>query len=217
MVAVRVVEVYSPGRTLRPPNRDAQASRRESARVKNLHLRADNSAVSPNWSGYVVTGAAASVTDIKGSWIVPTIDCSVSANTSSSFWVGIDGYPSTNPTLEQVGTAALCVNGTPAYYAWYEFIPNENANQIISTVTPQPGDPISAEVSGSGGQFTVTLTDETASQPTFMISESVPDAPQTAAEWIAEAPGVNNQTQPLSNFGTVYYGSSLTGVPGRVS
>src|SRR5262249_52732221 len=51
------------------------------------------SATSTNWAGYVVTGATGSVTDVKSSWIVPSIQkgCT-STNTYSLAWVGIDGY-----------------------------------------------------------------------------------------------------------------------------
>src|SRR6266542_694566 len=63
-----------------------------------------------NWSGYAVTGAPGSVTDAKGSWVVPSIqgNCG-STNAYASFWVGIDGFSSN--TVEQVGTDSDCQNG----------------------------------------------------------------------------------------------------------
>ena len=103
-----------------------------------------------------MTGANGSVTDVKGSWIVPTVTCAAKAPDSySSFWVGIDGYGSN--TVEQIGIDADCVSGKAAYSAWFEFYPHWPST--INTVDVVPGDTISAEVSYSTkGQFTVTLT-----------------------------------------------------------
>ena len=88
-----------------------------------IHERHGKNATSTNWSGYAVTGVSGSVTNVKGSWVVPTVDCSKSPSTSyASFWVGIDGYSSN--TVEQIGTDSDCSSGTPTYYAWYEFYPH---------------------------------------------------------------------------------------------
>src|SRR5215467_10329831 len=78
------------------------------------HLR-DSLATSTNWSGYAVTGA--NVTDVQGSWIVPTVLCP-GGSQYSSFWVGIDGFNS--GSVEQTGTDSDCQNGVPTYYAWFE-------------------------------------------------------------------------------------------------
>jgi hypothetical protein len=48
---------------------------------------------SSNWSGYAVTGPNMSVSDVKGSWIVPAARCTGGSEEASdayaSFWVGI--------------------------------------------------------------------------------------------------------------------------------
>ncbi len=44
---------------------------------------------STNWSGYAVEGT--SFTKAEGSSTVPSVNCSKTPNTYSSFWVGIDG------------------------------------------------------------------------------------------------------------------------------
>ncbi len=229
LLAALLAAVYLPDQTNAPPNAKAEAPRHRDARVRNLHVRPDGSATSENWSGYVVTGVKGSVTDIRGSWMVPAVTCSGSEATYSNSWVGIDGYPSTNTTLEQIGTESDCQvdeNGTltPVYYAWYEFIPNELVEQKIEDVTLQPGDQIFAEVSFTGGQFTVTLWDETpppgetTPQTPFEWSEKVNGAQQSSADWIAEAPLSKNadgtlSVLPLANFGTVSYGNTFTGMP----
>src|SRR5262245_38418315 len=80
-----------------------------------LHHR-DRFATSSNWSGYAVTGAPGSVTDVQGSWVVPAVTCSGGPNQYAAIWVGIDGFNSN--TVEQTGTDSDCQNGTPTYYAW---------------------------------------------------------------------------------------------------
>ena len=187
-----------------------------------------------NWSGYAVTGAKGSVTNAKGSWVVPQVTCANTQNGYSSFWVGIDGWNSN--TVEQIGTDSDCVNvlgtktDTPTYYAWFEFYPkgsyligsyNRSGACIADCVFP--GDKISAAVTAGGssprgargGQsFTVTITDETQGW-SFTTTSSVPGAQQSSAEWIAEAPyGCNTASGfcQLSDFGTTYYGEKNTSV-----
>jgi uncharacterized repeat protein (TIGR03803 family) len=195
-------------------NANPEAPRHGSSHVKNLRVREDGSVTNSNWSGYVVTAAAGQVTDIKGTWIVPTVSCGI-IDTSSSSWVGIDGYQKTNLTLEQIGTESKCIGGIPLYYAWHEFLPNEPTAVLIQSVPVNPGDVISAEVAFSGGQFTATITDETTLQ-SFQIGETVPNAQLSSAEWITEAPTDfnTNTILPLADFGTEFYGSVFTGVAG---
>ncbi len=168
------------------------------------------SANSFNWSGYAVTGSTGSVTDAKGSWIVPGIvgSCS-STNQYSSFWVGIDGANSN--TVEQTGTDSDCQNGTPAYYAWFEFYPHPSF--IINSLTVHPGDHVSADVKYSNGKFVASITDLTTGQ-SFSTSSTVHSAQRSSAEWIAEAPSSSGGILPLSDFGTVYFGQDSTGTSG---
>jgi hypothetical protein len=162
---------------------------------------------STNWSGYAVEGT--SFTKALASWTVPTVTCSKTPNTYSSFWVGIDGW--TSSTVEQTGTDSDCNGSSPSYYAWYEFYPNPSIE--ITSVTVSPGNHISASVSYSGSQFTITITNETTGK-SYSKSSSVSGAKRTSAEWIAEAPCCTRSggILPLSDFGTVYFGDDYTGV-----
>lgn len=166
-----------------------------------------SSTTSSNWAGWAVTGVRGSVSDVKGSWIVPTVTgCVAGTHTYSSFWVGIDGYSSNS--VEQTGTDSDCNGATPQYYAWYEFYPKPSHS--ISGLSITPGDVISAEVSFSAGKFTVKIVD-TSTGHSFSTSASV-KAQRTSAEWIAEAPSSITGVLPLSNFGTVSFGIDSTGV-----
>jgi peptidase A4-like protein len=167
-----------------------------------------DSVQSTNWSGFAVTGPTNSVTDAKGSWIVPTIQGTCpSTNQYSSFWVGIDGYNS--GTVEQTGTDSDCQGGTPTYYAWYEFYPHPSF--IFSGLVIHPGDKMSAEAQFSSKSFTVTITDTTTGASASK-SARVSGAQRSSAEWIAEAPSSSGGILPLANFGTVSYGTDNTGI-----
>jgi hypothetical protein len=194
-----------PGNMTGPASVTVTSRRHDPAIVKE---RRTNNATSTNWSGYAVTGPNGSVTDVKGSWIVPSIQGTCpKTNQYSSFWVGIDGFGSN--TVEQTGTDSDCVGGTPTYYAWFEFYPHPSFT--INTVTVHPGDTIEAEVAGDGtGTFSVTLTNKTTGA-TFSTSTKVRSAQQASAEWVVEAP-YSGGILPLADFGSASFGQDYTAV-----
>jgi hypothetical protein len=195
-----------------------------------IHRQRDNQSWdSTNWSGYAVTAGKGGVTDVKGTWVVPKVDCSGDSSSTpgaySSFWVGIDGWNSNS--VEQIGTDSDCasaIDGSPTaagvYYAWFEFYPQAsfyigNPDNGFAGYAVQPGDTITAEVkSGSSGgkgpgkKFSVILTDVTKGW-TFTTTSSG-NAQQSSAEWIAEAPccGSGNTVLPLANFAAVAFSNS---------
>jgi hypothetical protein len=176
--------------------------------IQILGQREDGTVGSLNWGGYAVLGK--NVTDARGSWVVPAVDCSGSTdNHYAAFWTGIDGYSSS--TVEQTGTDSDCVKGEPSYYAWFEFYPN--ASFLIGDFPVSPGDIIEAEVSydESSLLFTVHIHDVTTGQ-SFKISSAVPNAKRTSAEWIAEAPSTATKILPLSLFSSVFFGHYYTSV-----
>jgi Peptidase A4 family len=170
-------------------------------------VRPDGTVESTNWSGYAVTGS--SFTSAKGSWIVPSVNCSQTPNTYAAFWVGLDGYSS--DSVEQTGTLAECNGSSPVYYAWYEFYPNPSYE--ITSVPVAPGNVISASVTYSGSEFTTKITNETTGK-SYSKTARVRGASRSSAEWIAEAPCCTNSggILPLSDFGTVYFGQDYTDV-----
>jgi hypothetical protein len=156
---------------------------------------------STNWSGYAATGGT--FTSVSASWTQPTVSCAAGETSYSSFWVGLDGYNSS--TVEQTGTDADCSSGTPRYYAWYEMYPKFPVN-LSNPVAP--GDTLSASVTaGSGGKFTLTISDST--QPwTITTTQRLNKAALSSAEVIAEAPSSRGGVLPLANFGTVSFSSA---------
>jgi hypothetical protein len=105
------------------------------------------------------------------------------------------------------------VGRNPSYYAWYEFYPHPSFE--ISSLSIRPGDRMSASVVYSGGEFTITITDETTGR-SYTKSSTVSGAKRTSAEWIAEAPCCTGGggILPLSDFGTILFGEDTSGVSG---
>ena len=111
------------------------------------------------------------MTNVEGSWIAPSVTCSSRGSAYAAFWVGIDGYSS--DTVEQTGTMAQCLRGTPSYYAWYEFYPSGSYD--ISSVPVSPGNKMSAGVTYPGGEFTTTINDVTTGK-SYSITQAVASA-----------------------------------------
>jgi hypothetical protein len=191
------------------PSEPVVLAHRQHAPIRIRGLRPDGSVESTNWSGYAVTGSGFTVA--KGSWVVPAVNCSKTPNTYSSFWVGIDGYSSS--TVEQTGTDSDCDGTSPDYYAWYEFYPAGSV--LISSVPVAVGNKMSAEVSYSGSEFTITITNETTGK-SYSKSSRVSGAVRSSAEWIAEAPCCTRRggILPLADFGTVDFGQDYTNISG---
>jgi len=175
------------------------------APMKLRRVRDDGTLESNNWSGYAVTGSA--FTHVRGSWVVPTAYCGATPNAYSSFWVGLDGL--TSGTVEQIGTDSDCNGTTPSYYAWYEF--NPLPSTLIESIQVSPGNLMSASVSYSGGEFTLTITNESTGE-SYTETSRFSGAMRSSAEWIAEAPCCTRSggILPLSDFGTVFFDAGLS-------
>ena len=113
---------------------------------------------SDNWAGWVdEADSSVELRYVTATFTVPTVSCS-SANQHVGFWVGLDGFKP-NETVEQVGVAVNCVNGSsgwaPVYDSFWEMYPNgptENAG--VSA-----GDSITASVyyNSSTGLYNLVL------------------------------------------------------------
>jgi hypothetical protein len=53
-------------------------------------------------------------------------------NAWTLFWVGFDGWPSSDASVEQGGTSARCVNGVAQYSAFYEMWPTAAVTPMFS-------------------------------------------------------------------------------------
>ena len=164
---------------------------------------------STNWSGYAVTGPAFTV--VKGRWVQPAANClgRVTAETDSSFWVGLGGYADSSKGIEQIGTESDCSpDGSDSYFAWYEMWParSRDINLRVSA-----GDRMSAFVKVDGTKVIIQLRNLTTGKSFSRTLRLVaPDT--TSAEWIAEAPALivrhGSPILPLTNFGRVTFSNA---------
>ncbi|MBI3824212.1 MAG: hypothetical protein HY289_16210, partial [Planctomycetes bacterium] len=188
-------------------------------RVEELETRLAPSAGTPwpyptaNWSGYSVDTAAGAVTEVKGTWNVPSVTVNGGGAKYAASWVGIDGDISN--TVEQIGTDSDQIGGKAYYYAWYEMYPANyyyinwatGAGIPASSTVPAAalvgeGDTINADVkflsiSGNVSTFQLTITDTPAGggvTRTFSTTQTIKNAARSSAEWIVE------QTGTLSTF-----------------
>ena len=126
------------------------------------------------------------MTAVSGSWVVPTVTGSSGSTSYSAVWVGIDGY--SNGTVEQIGTSQDMVNGSPVYQVWWEMYSSgkQQPEQVISGMTIQPGDSITASVqyiaSGAyAGDFELSITDTSRANDSFTTYESSAQTQSPAA------------------------------------
>jgi hypothetical protein len=164
-----------------------------------------------NWSGYVALGHA--VTAVSAAWTVPAVTCVAGERSYAGVWIGIDGADPHNPTVEQVGTASDCANGSPAYGAWYELYGDRALSGGSSVPLPpldviKPGDVVSASVAVTNGTWTFSLTDNT-EKWSFSTAIAFAGPSLGSAEWIVERPtlSTNGTTSmaDLADFGSVSF------------
>jgi len=149
-----------------------------------------------NWSGYAAAGAHNLV---QATWVQPAVSCA-SGSQYSSVWVGLDGFNSS--TVEEIGTEADCSNGTPVYYAWYQFYPDQRHTFSHSV---HPGDELTAishynAVLNSYDMGILDYTGSWSEHPSGVVS----GPPPSSAEVIVGLPPCDSGCiQPLADFGTV--------------
>jgi hypothetical protein len=195
------------------PNNDIvhqtnQLAARPSAVLNNI----DND----HWSGVVATGDRYRYHIAEGQWTVPFVgNFRFGEWESTSFWVGIGGYPSS--ALMQTGTSQLVVPiganwSLCGYYAWAEYAPApENGLANFPVI---PGYSIFAFVTASfnnNDQAVLTLEEFDASGNLYMVTVNFLDKPSGASfdarsvEWIAELPYSTLHPYALSNYGSVVF------------
>jgi hypothetical protein len=119
------------------------------------------------WSGYVVTPlSGGQFTSVSAKWVQTRASCGPGRDAWALFWAGLDGIRSM--TVEQGGSEAQCVNGTPQYYAWWEMYPTNDVQPAFPVAV---GDHISASVvySSAADTYTVTVDDTTSGQSVVVV------------------------------------------------
>lgn len=157
-----------------------------------------------SWAGYVLNSSVAgSAMQIRGSWIVPTVNCAgVSGVQSIAVVVAIDGYSGTGASpRDGFIVESTCEHGNAFYPASYY---DEGSSTFFNYTAP--GDVIFMEVRYSHGNFHMTFDDVTSGLGrTFTVSD--PTAPRQTAMWLVEM-----VASPLLNFGLANSGKVYTGL-----
>jgi hypothetical protein len=169
------------------------------------------------WGGYVVEAPQGTITNVTGSWVVPSVSCNPRSSSSVLFWVGIDGWNTQNETVEQIGTRSDCVSGVPNYYAWYEFWSRQPNTVPLNNITIKPGDRVTASVLGdpASKSFEMIITDTTTGNSSHARGE-YQSAKLTTAEWIAESPVFLNGTRyVIPDFSTMRFYSDFVTTLGQ--
>jgi hypothetical protein len=175
---------------------------------------------SNNWDGYFATAAneGTDFTAVSATWTQAAVTCSGSAQEWGGFWVGMDGW--WNDVVEQGGTEAQCINGSPEYNVWWEMYP---FNAIQTGFAINAGDTIEASVTyvASTQMFDIVVKDTTSGQT---LTEDTPcqtgqdGCPRTSADIISE--DITNLGSgglfPLPDYGTeTYTSASVTDTSGH--
>ncbi|NEN83581.1 hypothetical protein G3T11_14905 [Paenibacillus elgii] len=149
---------------------------------------------SGNWSGYALKKAKKnSFRSISGYWIVPRVKPG-KKNGFSSAWIGIDGFG--NPSLIQTGTQQDYKQGKAVYYAWWEILP---APETRISYPVSPHDLMYARISKQcKNKWLIVLRNKTKGWTFRKVKKYT--GPATTAEWIMEAPSINNKTTRLAHY-----------------
>jgi len=172
--------------------------------------------ISSDWSGYSVasdmTDPQPQVTNINGSWTVPTVNVS-KGESFCAVWIGVGGQ--FDETLIQAGTEQDSLNGLGTYSAWYELLPYDAVT--IDSLSISPGDKITASISlldSTTKTWSIEIHDATDGQS--FQKNLVYDSSMLSAEWIIERPTVNNRISALADFGQVTFTGCTATIGGKV-
>ena len=168
----------------------------ELAAPTSSHPAPVRTVTSSNWSGYVI--GSGPYTSVTGTFSVPSIQGGTSSSSEMAAWVGIDGAG--NQSLIQAGVGELVdPNNTNniVIFPWWEILPAP-ATPIFS-VSVAPGDQVTVSINDvSGPQWSITLMDDTNGE-SFTTAQTY-HGPGSTAEWIVEAPTVNNRQTALAPY-----------------
>ena len=169
-------------------------------------------ATSRNWAGYAITSLstpAATFTHVHGAWTQRPVTCPA-PDAWAVFWVGFDGW--LDGTVEQGGSSARCLNGTPVYELWWEMFPT---NAIQPVLTINAGDSVTADVTynAATAQYTIALNDTT-QHTSFTTTQTCAAGlvcSRSSAEWIVEVPSRfgTGDFFPLADYGRALMGNSV--------
>jgi len=162
-------------------------------------------------AGYQVTGPNGSITRIKGSWVVPVLDCATTPNANSTISVMLDGMGSNTNERMQVGTSEACVNGK-AVYKVFEVLAPSNGKVVVPNLTIKGGDIVEAQ--GKWSPQTHGWHNQVIDETTGLRSTGYTKAPSSFTPALNSGSFVVSLvgTAPLADFLAANFGHAYTGV-----
>ncbi|MGH7609784.1 MAG: G1 family glutamic endopeptidase [Candidatus Dormibacteria bacterium] len=167
---------------------------------------------SDNWSGYVEQSGPQ--TAVTGTFTIPSL-YQGQTGTYMAEWLGIDGWPSTDPTVIQAGVDEYPdpMNNTLFdYFPWYELYPSPPVDLSADFPNMLPGDPLTVTIYESGSNtWTISLDDPNQGESYTTVQSY--SGTLSSAEWIVEAPtNAQNNIYPLAQYTTTEFtGISASG------
>jgi Peptidase A4 family len=170
------------------------------------------------YAGYQVTGNYTELR-VKGSWVVPTVDCAITPNSMSNISVIIDGIDGEGDAME-AGTYQNCVAGVAYYGAFVNIYPTLKPTSQPTLLKVHAGDVIEAQGTWrcnktgclKGGEclcWHSNIIDET----TGMYSNNNGYTSLTYQPALDSAALIlSSDGHTLSSMGTIYSGIAYTGV-----
>ena len=183
----------------------------------------DSTALSDNWSGYVLLNSVTSYSTnsfdvILGNWVVPKAQQAIGTCTAamaySSTWIGIDGAASSDVLQAGTESDASCGGSItqPLYDAWYEWYPDNEV--VISNFAVSGGDDVYVQVWSTGPSAGHAYMINYTTDQTVNLSFSAPAGVSlvgNSAEWIVERPTVNGSLPALTNYVQDFFSYAYVG------
>ncbi|HLN32199.1 MAG TPA: G1 family glutamic endopeptidase [Gemmataceae bacterium] len=174
----------------------------------------DSPETSTNWSGGVVYAPSGqSFKWIEGDWVVPDVGAPTQNNWYfCANWIGIDGDGQSADVCQAGVECEVWQSGTSItriIYPWWEWYPGPEI--AITNFTINPGDMVTMLICTSQGagstSAAIFFTNRTTGASTS-LSITAPSGYQlvgNCAEWIVEAPTVDNAQSQIADFGEVFF------------
>ena len=158
-----------------------------------------------NWSGFQLRNGLFNL--VTGAWNVPyAILGETNTEVAASFWIGMSDAVGDNVSLLQAGTESrLTVFGNWTfhfYYAFSEFLPPQQSEQVISNLPVQPGDEVSVMIAlqSSGNRALTFFTNISTNEGVYFFVDVGSTFGYGQAEWIMERPSFNNVPSDLAGY-----------------
>lgn len=180
------------------------------------------------WSGFELRSFPGTFDQVWGDWPVPLVLVGeTNVATHSSFWVGIDGdlTDSGPQDLIQAGTSQVNINlnidgivdwSFSIYYAWTQFLPPQQYEQVITNLPVNPSDEMSVLVWVDSSPNVSFFVENKTINEYVLVETPLGDnfVLGMEAEWIMERPTVNNAPADLAAYLFARMGSAFAGVQG---